>query len=275
MAAPIGPPVGMIVGPTGRVYPTDYIGQITVGNFGAGSLNAGVPPGFTLLVSSTSATKRTLTATARAGGSANAAWLRGISQGEVHPFPGWLFQNVAISAADSLVVWVLAPDPVVPLATDMLSLARNADGSLVTGGISSAFQQALGGSGTPVIVAIDAANEALVDNKAFSGSIANATADAVSQAGATTLPVGTIVRYRLAAAGNLATATDPLTYVRLVGATSGVIYASLYVGQGGGQILAGAFRIPTAEKLDIHTANADTVAHTFTASWEGWNGDSA
>lgn len=111
-----------------------------------------------------------------------------------------------------------------------------------------------------------------VDNQAFSGSITNGTPDAVSQAGAVAVTVGAAVTFRLLVHGSLITAGDPLTYIRLVGATTGVIYASCAASNSGTGSVTGVIRMPTLEKIDIHTANADTVAHVFTGSWEAFLG---
>lgn len=174
--------------------------------------------------------------------------------GQVLRFPGAIIGQVVPPAANTSVFFAyVARDYPSPFGSTSF-----ANVTATQGGTWSVTSSAAAAASGPV------------DSQAFSGSIAAGTADAVSQAGAVALPVGSLVRYRLAVAGGLITAADPLTYVRLVGATSGVIYAAAYVTSGGAGNVMGEIRMPASEKLDVHTANADSVAHVFTASWESF-----
>lgn len=98
-------------------------------------------------------------------------------------------------------------------------------------------------------------------------SIAAQTAEAVSKAGATVVPVRHLVYFQGSAGPPaLATAADVLVYVALKGHTSAEYYVVMFAGTG----YSGQFEFPTGgagEKLDIVTANADTVAHAFAFHW--------
>lgn len=170
--------------------------------------------------------------------------------GGAFPLCGAGIQSVSIDAADASVTWRKTPHG------QLLAGTR-------TG--TAAVQ--------PTSTAVFSTQLVLppkVDAQAFTGSIANATADAVSQAGAITLAIGQLVRYALSCDRTLATPADPLTYISLVGATSGTVYVRCFAGGGP---MTGEIRMPAAEKLDIHTANADTVAHNFNGSWGAFSGE--
>lgn len=242
----------------------------TASNFGdtsLGSSGVGLAPDSDLLVVSVSTTKRTLTATLRNGGGATVAL--GISQGGTRVFPGAVFSFVKASAADAGVGWVHGPSGIFDHVGSEDALPRNADGSLVVGGISAAIQQVLGGAGAPIAVFLDGAFIAFNEEEFFQGVIAAASAEAVSTAGVNTLPVGTLVRFQLSAFPNqLVTAADVSVWVAIKGHTSGSYYALTSAGP-----VSGSFRIVVAEKLDIVTRNQDTGAKLFQAHWVGSNGD--
>lgn len=226
-------------------------------------------PGWVYWVSSTSTTKRTITATFRENGT---TFAKAISIGDgPQPYVGSQFATLAVDTGDSSVTWTSLPLGL-PFPTAP-SLARNADGSFVDGGARAALAQGLGQSQPSLTVVPDSLkNATLTENLKNDSSVAGAGADGVLVSGAATYAVGTHVYFALAIAGNLVTAGDPLTYLDIREHTSGKPVRRVYCSNSGTGILTGDFYAAVADTYDIGARNADTVAHQMTANVEAWNG---
>lgn len=224
----------------------DFSGTIANGTFASIPQVLAGQRGLWMVIQNAGATDHTLTASPV--GKTPAAPPYSLNAGQSIPLASWLFSSYTLDAADGSVLWTLVErDALPPFAPS-----------------NPRASQPVTSTPTP---------PTLQDHQAFDGSINAATADAVSQAGANPLPVGALVYCRLTCGNNgLATASSFLTYVDLVGNTTGVIYAKAWAGQSGGGDVSVSFRMPVSEKLDIHTRNQDSAAHGFSAAWEAWAG---
>lgn len=241
----------------------------TAGTFADGQIASGVKLGEDqdLIVTSSSTTKRTLTATLRNGGGSLPNL--GISQGGTRIFPGLVFDKVACSAADAGVAWAAIPAGLADQLGSKDAMPRNADGSLVVGGVSNGIAQIFGGGGNPVLVAVDPTDLTLIEDEFLAPTALATTAEAVQVAGTTVIPVGSLVRASLlAAVPSITTAGDILIYIAIKGHTSNTYYA---VGTAGSSFHS--FRIAQSEKLDIVARNQDTTAKQVSAHWQSFQGD--
>jgi hypothetical protein len=106
-------------------------------------------------------------------------------------------------------------------------------------------------------------NRTIYETEGGEASI-NPTTVATQKAGATVLPIGTLVTYTLGVAGPLATATD-FCLVALSGDSSSKLYAVAFAPS----VIASSFIMPVAEKLDVNVSNQDSAAHWVSYTWQG------
>lgn len=100
-------------------------------------------------------------------------------------------------------------------------------------------------------------------------SVAAATGDTALITGLSAIPKQTLVRFNLACGGPIVTSADAAVYCRIIGATSGVIYAEAVAGSS----VSGSFRMKQLEHLNVTYRNADTVAHWVQGSFNAWGGE--
>jgi hypothetical protein len=107
-------------------------------------------------------------------------------------------------------------------------------------------------------------NNNLVEKEAGTSSVAASTAATVIKAGVSTVPLGALVTWSLAASGQLINYGGIIMAVYLQGHTSGSIYAVACCSTSS----AAQFFMPVAEAIDVYVINGDSVSHGFIYSWQ-------
>lgn len=207
-----------------------------LGAFTTGNLKVTLSPlgRLDIFATSNAAAGDTLTIQLRKGGKLTGV---PIDPGCTMALDGRAVSFVTINGADSGVIWAIVPQDAPPTWGDS---SRD-----VQGGV------------------------ALIDHAEFSANLAAGTADAVVAGPGSTIPKSTLVRFTLGYAGPVITAADPNCYIRIIGSTSGNVYATCPAGGA----YSGSFRMPQGEQLQANSRNQDTIGHFTSASWNAWSGE--